>query len=236
MDTLFDAFCGTAPGGCDTLGMLFAALLTILVLSYLARDTFLFRLAQSLLVGTAIGYGSAVILRNVLWQQLLVPLTTDTSGDMLVMLSLLIPLIGGIFLLAKLVPNWGGLGNISLGFLFGIGAALAIGGALNGALAPQLNATAASLSPGVGAGAWINNFLIAVGALGAFLAFRFTTGFAGRPLSLYSTVANAWGRVGRAFIMIAFGAIFANILTARISTLVGVLYFLVHDLPAALIK
>ncbi len=49
----------------DTLGMLLGAVLTVLVLSYLFWDTFLFRLASSLLVGAAIGYASAVILNKV---------------------------------------------------------------------------------------------------------------------------------------------------------------------------
>jgi hypothetical protein len=229
MDVLFNSLCGTTPGGCDTAGVWLGALLTLLVFSYLVRDTFLFRLAQALLVGSAIGYGSAVILRTVLWDQLLGPLLADSGNVWAHTWPLFFPLALGVLLLTKLVPSWSPAGNISLGFLFGVGGALAIGGALSGALAPQLSASAVSLAPNVGLTNWINGLLIAVGSLGALLAFRFTTGHAARPLRLYSALAAAWGRVGRAFIMVAFGAIFANVLTARVSTLVGQLYFLMHN-------
>ena len=66
MDTLFESVC--FPGGfCDVLGVWLAALLTIVVFTYLIRDTFLFRIASSLLVGTAIGFVAAVVIRNVLY-------------------------------------------------------------------------------------------------------------------------------------------------------------------------
>ncbi len=212
-------------------GVLIGAVLTLLVLSYLIRDTFLFRLAQSLLVGTAIGYGLAVILRNVWWEGLFKPLLTGSESWGL----LILPLLGGIFLLTKLVRGWNLLGNISLGYLFGVGAALAIAGALSGALAPQLSASVVSIAPSLDSGDWINNLLIVVGTLGALLAFRFTSAQGTRPERLYTAIANGWGRIGRGFIMIAFGAILANVLAARIVTLVGQLYLLFHDAPVALL-
>ncbi len=229
MDGIFTSLCGPFPGGCDYAGVWLAALLTLLVGSYLIRDTFLFRLAQSLLVGTAIGYGSAVVLSTVLWDRLLMPLLADSTYLWQNDWDLFIPLILGLLLLAKLVPGWSGIGNISLGYLFGVGAALAIGGALSGLLLPQLRTMVLSFPPQPGPENWVNNLLIVVGALGALLAFRFTTGLGSRPLRVYSSLAAVWGRIGTAFIMVAFGAIFANTVTARVSTLVGQLYFLLHD-------
>lgn len=229
MDTLFDSICNSTPGGCDGAGVWLGAILTLLVLSYLIKDTFLSRLAQSLLVGTAIGYGSAVILRSVIWDSLLAPLISDTPTLWGNTWPLFVPLGLGLLLLTKLLPNWGRLGNISLGYLFGVGAALSIGGALNGALAPQLSATIVSLSPELGLSNWFNNLVLIIGTFGALLAFRFTARLNSRLLRAYSNVAIAWGRVGRGFIMIAFGAILANVLAARISALAGQLYFLFHD-------
>jgi hypothetical protein len=142
---------------------------------------------------------------------------------------LIVPLLLGLFLLTKLTRSWNTPGNIALGYLFGVGAALAIGGAVNGALGPQLAASIVPISPSGDPAGAINNLLIVVGTVGALLAFRFTTGLGSRPLRLYASVAQVWGRVGRGFIMVAFGAIFASVLTARISTLVGQLYFLVFN-------
>jgi hypothetical protein len=228
MGSIFNSLCASFPGGCDNAGVWLASLLTLLVFSYLIRDSFLFRLAQSLLVGTAIGYGSAVVLRTIIWDRLLVPLLQDSVFLWRNNWPLFVPLVLGLLLLTKLMPNWNGIGNLSLGYLFGVGAALAIGGALGGALLPQLSATILAFPPAAG-DSWINSILILAGTLGALLTFRFATTLNLRPLRAYSIVASAWGRIGSAFIMVAFGAIFANTATARISTLVGQLYFLLHD-------
>lgn len=232
MASLFDSVC--LPGGlCDALGIWIAALLTILVFTYLIRDSFLFRIASGLLVGTAIGYVSAVVLRNVLF-----PLVLRTIDDIFalpdswfILLVDLIPALLGIALLLKLTPNLRGttFSNLGLAYLFGIGAALAIGGALSGALVPQLRATMLSLAPQGEDYGWINNVLIVVGTLGAFLAFRFVQP-GDRPWQrAYDLLTRGWGALGRGFIMVAFGAILASLISARVSALVGQVYFVVHD-------
>ncbi len=210
----------------DIAGIWIGVVLTIFVLSYMVKDNFLFRVAQSLLVGTAIGYGSAVILNTVIWKQLLVPIFASLDNW-----PLWIPLLFGVLLLVfKLVPGWSGsfLGNMSLGILFGVGAALAIGGAVNSVLMQQLGQTILGV-PHPDLMGWINSVIILVGTLGALLSFRFTTEENNRVMRLYSRIAQGWGRIGRGFIMIAFGAILANVLTARIAVLVGQLYFIFHD-------
>ncbi len=211
----------------DILGTWLAVLLTILVGSYLLRDTFLFRLAQSLLVGTAIGYGSAVILRMVLIEQLIKPLVTDFTGNWPFLLSL----VFGLLLLLKLNRNWSAsfLSNIGLGILFGVGAALAIGGAVKGVLGPQVGETIFKVLPVSDILGWVNSVLILIGALGALLSFRFAAQENTPLLRLYGQGVRVWGRIGQGFIMIAFGGILANVLTARISALVGQLYFIFHN-------
>lgn len=239
MDSLFDSVC--APGGfCDVLGVWLAALLTILVFTYLVRDSVLFRIASSLLVGTAIGFVSAVIIRNVL-----LPLIPRLLNDMFALLDNLLsvdawfvllidalPVLLGVSLLLKLTPNFRNTtaSNLGLAYLFGIGAALAIGGALAGALVPQLTATMVSLAPQGDSLDWANSLLIVVGTLGAFLAFRFIQPGKRPWQRAYDMVTKGWGTIGRGFIMVAFGAILASMITARVSALVGQLYFLLHDL------
>ncbi len=227
MDNFFVSLCGS--GGCDAAGTWLAALLTLFVLSYLIRDSFLFRLASSLLVGTAVGYGFAVILNTVLWQRLVMPLLLDIPSLWSHSWPLFVPLFLGFLLVARLVPGWQGWGNWSLGYLFGAGAALAIGGALGGALVPQLLASIVSIAPGASVGNSINNLLILVGTLGVLLTFRFTV-VAGSPLTrAYGRIAGAWGTAGRGFMLVALGAIFANTFTARVSVLVNQIYFLLHN-------
>lgn len=206
----------------DTIGVWIGALLTLLVFSYLLGDTPLFRIAQAVFVGVTVGYATTVAVYLVFLPLLFVPLL---KGDLL----FLVPLTGGILLLLKLRPSWGAIGNLPLAYLFGVGGALAIGGALSGALLPQLGATLVSFSPRQNADTFINNLILAVGTIGAFLSFRFVTGGERPAARVLDVVARRWGYVGRWFIMIAFGAIFASTAASRISILASRVYYLLHD-------
>ncbi len=206
----------------DAIGVWIGALLTLLVFSYLLGDTPLFRFAQAVFVGVTIGYATTVAVYLVLLPQLFVPLL---KGDLL----FLVPLAGGILLLLKLRPSWGALGNLPLAYLFGVGGALAIGGALSGALLPQLGATLVSFSPRQNADTFINNLILAVGTIGAFLSFRFVTGGQGPAVRVLDALARRWGYVGRWFVLISFGAIFASTAVSRISILVSRVYYLLHN-------
>lgn len=208
-------------------GIWIGAVLTLLVLSYLIADTLLFRLAQALFVGVAIGYGMTLVIHRVLLQGVIEPLLTG-GPEALVLLA---PLVLGFLLLFKSRSGgelWSVLGNVPLGYLFGVGAALALGGALVGTLAPQFAATTALSFKSGNPLDLVNNVLILFGTLGTLLAFRFTTGFPG-PLRVWSAVGHFWGGLGRLFLMAALGALLAGALTARVSILVSQVYFLLHD-------
>jgi hypothetical protein len=213
----------------DLIGVWVGAILTLLVFSYLLHDTPLFRIAQAIFVGVAVGYAVTVAVRSVLIPLLFEPMVTTVfvKGD--VPWLYFVPLILGLLLFTKLRADWASLGNPSIAFLFGVGSALAIGGALSGALLPQLKASIVSLSPGLGGGT-VNNLLLLIGTVGAFLSFRFIIPTGNRaPLRALDVVARAWGRVGRWFILVAFGAIFADTAVSRISILIGRFYYLLHD-------
>jgi len=230
MDALFESVC--APGGiCDWIGVWIAALLTILVWTFLVRDTFLFRIASALLVGTATGFVSAVVLRNVLLPLFGRVLDDVAQFNILSLVLDLIPVVLGAALLLKLTPNFRSttFSNLGLAYLFGIGAALAIGGALAGALVPQLVATMVSLAPQGDVLTAFNAALLGVGTLGALLAFRFVEPGERPWQRAYGLVAGVWGTIGRGFIMVAFGAILAGLVAARVAVLVGQLYFLLRD-------
>ncbi|MCL4393469.1 MAG: hypothetical protein M1482_01400 [Chloroflexi bacterium] len=209
----------------DLVGVWVGAILTLLVFSYLLGDTPLFRLAQAIFVGVSVGYAATVAVYLVIVPKLVEPLAADPSVNW----PLFVPLVLGVLLFAKLRPGWAPIGNLSIAFLFGVGGALAIGGALTGTLLPQLGATVVSFSPAQGAAILFDNLILVVGTIGAFLSFRFITS-TGRPvLRALDAVARGWGHVGRWFVLIAFGAIFASTAVSRISILIGRLYYLFHD-------
>lgn len=213
----------------DLIGVWVGAILTLLVFSYLLHDSPLFRIAQAIFVGVAVGYAVTVAVRSILIPMLFEPMLTGLFVKGEIPWLYLVPLVLGLLLFTKLRASWASLGNPSIAFLFGVGSALAIGGALGGTLVPQLKATIVSLAPNQGWG-MINNLLLLIGTIGAFLSFRFiipTEKHA--PLRALDVVARSWGRVGRWFILVAFGAIFADTAVSRISILVGRFYYLLHD-------
>ncbi len=234
----------------DLIGILVGAILTLLVFSYLIHDTFLFRLAQALFVGVGLGYGSSLIIHRVILQGIIQPAVDELSPTFFVRLAtlevgawlrLLLLLLAFLLAVSMVVFNLYKrgefatvVGNMSLAYLFGVGAALALVGALSGTLVPQLQA--ATNLPSISSGdvfGTLNGLLILFGTLGALLAFRFASGFQSQPLSAYAAVAYWWGRIGRGFIFIALGALFASAFIARVSVLISQIYFLAQ-VPRAL--
>ncbi|HDN81021.1 MAG: hypothetical protein DRI61_05710 [Chloroflexi bacterium] len=219
---------GTSGLNPDVIGGWVAFALTLLVFSYLIRDNPLYRLAVHLLVGVAAGYAFVVAYNTIIMRRLVGPLLEDPSQNA----ALLIPLLLGLLLLSKLLPRLGWFGNISMAFLFGVGAALAIGGGLLGTLWPQLKASTLSVNPArVGFLTSINNFIIVIGTVGSLLYFYFTgtkarSGIAG----LGARFLKGWATLGRWMIMVALGAFFATGMIAFISLLIARLRFMLEVL------
>jgi len=210
----------------ELLGTWVAALLTLMVFSYLISDNPLYRLAEHLFVGSALGYAIVVAIQDVLLPRLFTPLAQDPVTYW----HLLIPLLLGLLLLAKGRVSTAWFGNVSVAFLFGVGGALAIGGALVGSLLYQVRDSMLPLLPGEGdGGRAIDNLILVVGTLGSLAYFYFTVGGERRTSGLRGGALRLGSIVGKWFIMITLGALFANAVMARVSLLVGRLHFLLSD-------
>lgn len=207
----------------DLVGLIVGTLLTLLVLSYIVGDNPLYRLALHLLVGATVGYGVAVTTVTVL--QTVLPALQSDSPDRA---RALIPLVLGILLLFKGFPRWSAWGNFSTALLVGVGAAVAVGGALLGTIIPQ---AAAAGSPGIwlqeGFAGLIQGLLVAFGTISALLAFTFTVPRQPTLRRLWNGSVGILGQVGRLFLLAAFGAAFATALTASLTVLVGRVYAVV---------
>ncbi len=201
-----------------------AAILTLMVYSYLLGDNPLYRLAQHVFVGSSVGYAVVVVVHNVLRPRLADPLLQDPGANW----PYLLPLLLGLLLLSKAKGSLAWLGNSSMAFLFGVGAALAIGGALVGSFLPQIQASWVSIAPGTAGGtvAAVNNLLLAVGTIGTLSYFYFTMGVRKGPGSRLVRMGSV---VGRWVILITFGAIFGNRVMAYASLLIERVYFLLGD-------
>jgi len=219
-------------------GTLVAVVLTLCVFSYLLGDNVLYRLAEHIFVGVAVGYAVVVAFHAVLAAKLLIPLSKALGeGDSNQVLFLAIPLVLGLLLLTKPFKSISWLGSLSVAFLLGVGAALAIAGALLGTLLPQADATAdlANYVEDYGPGLGLFSGIVAlVGTIGVLLHFYFSAGQEGRFAGLRAGLIRVWGGLGRWFILVAFGAILATTFVSRLSLLAGRVQFLLDSVRGLL--
>lgn len=206
-----------------------AALLTLMVLSYILGDNVLFKLATHIFVGVAVGYALIVI-----WRQVFIPaLTTNGIGQALVIIILCILL----FLKSRPQQNslTSALGSIGLAFVLGVGAALAISGGLLGTLLPQTGSMLnISVNPGdypdtdteVGLVRWLNSIIILLGTLGTLFYFTFTVRPAGLLGGVQEGMVRFFSGMGRLMIIFTMGVLFANTVSSRVALLISRLEFL----------
>jgi len=223
----------------DTAGTLLAIVLTLFVFSYLLGDNVLYRLTEHIFVGVAVGYAVVVAFHSVLASKLLVPLL-DAVGqsDWGRVLLLSVSLLMGLFLLTKPFEKLSWLGTLSVAILLGVGASLAIGGALLGTLLPQISATAdvpayiERYGPGVGL---FSGIVVLAGTTGVLLHFYYDAGKEGPLTGFRERIVQVWGGLGRWFILIAFGAILAATFVSRLSLLAGRMQFLLDSVRGFLV-
>jgi len=126
----------------QTLGLWVAALLTLGVLSYLVGDNPVFRLTQYLFVGVSAGYAAALA-----WTYVLAPRLAELIRDPGSAWPQAIALALGALMLTRAWKPLSPLARLPLALLLGVGAAVAIGGALRGTLVPQVAASMVSVAP-----------------------------------------------------------------------------------------
>jgi hypothetical protein len=214
-------------------GMLLGFFFTVAILSYLLLDdNLLFRLGAYCLVGVSAGYLMAVMLSSVLLDQYLDPLLRNFTLDKLPTLILLFVL--GLLLLARLDPRGSSLAFMPMAFLVGAGAAVVVGGSLTGTFLPQAVAAAEpSLLPGDSTGAldaWsmLENWCVLLGTLTTLAYFHFGARARGGGESSPPPVIGTVAQVGKVFLSLTLGALYAGALLASLSILVERIYFLIQ--------
>ncbi|HEY2981720.1 MAG TPA: hypothetical protein VGJ22_11100 [Anaerolineales bacterium] len=205
-----------------SLGFLF----TVLIFSYLIGDNPLFRIVTYIFVGVAAGYFAAVAFWQVLWPELFHPLFYE-SGPQNVWLSVPLILIG--LMLMKASPRTTQFGAPSMAFLTGVAAAVAIGGAVIGTLSPQALATVNAFDLRSSANpiqTMFNSGLILLGVVSTLAYFHFG-GRASDDGSIRRFAPIEWiAWIGRIFIAITLGALFAGVYSAALTALVERLFAL----------
>ena len=189
-----------------------AIIMTIMVLSRIFGNNPLFRVAQYLLVGVSLGLAFVVAFHQVLRPAVSGLISGGSNGAILYG----VPLALALLLLPRITrrQEFSWLANIPLALIFGVGAALAVGGALIGTLMPQiLDTTNRPLSgePLQIAGALV----LAVGTVITLSAFYYTV----PPETPRARIVAFAATAGHWLLMIAFGFFFASAIQSYLSAL-----------------
>ncbi|HHN94425.1 MAG TPA: hypothetical protein ENK17_06625 [Anaerolineae bacterium] len=208
----------------DVVGSLVGAALTVMVLSYLLGDNTFYRFALHLFIGTLIGYSFGIVLREVLFKMVFAQLVVNP-------LAVIVPLVLGLLLLFKGFPRQAYIGNFSIAYLVGVGAAVAMSGALLGTISPQIRAAGqdvslkslASFRLGI-----LDGLLVLLGTISTLLMFNFADRQRRGALGVWGRVVAAFAAVGRVFLTVALGVAFAGALTASLSILIGRVEYIVE--------
>jgi hypothetical protein len=190
----------------DLIWTLVGFFLTLLVFTYLFGDNFFFRLASYLFVGVSAGYVGVTVIYQVILPRLILPLL---QGSLMERLFVLVPLVMAALLLTKLSNQLAPLGKLPMAYLVGVGAAVAIGGAVFGTLIGQVSGAARPFDVYTyGAGGLLEGLLLLVGRTGR------------------AAVVETLALIGQVFIGIALGAVFAGVFTASLTALMDRIQFL----------
>lgn len=204
-----------------TIGGIVAALLTLMVFSYLLGANPLWRIAQSLLVGVSVGYVTLVLLTQVIAPQVgrvIVPAEGSPPADRWLAA---VPVALGLLLLVRIVYPAAWPSSFGLNVVVVVGSALALGGALAGTIVPQTLDSMRLLvfsNPYQVAG----NIILVLGVITALAYFA----FGARANGARPAPVAALSSVGRWVLVITFGAILGSLATTFYSALIERLQFL----------
>lgn len=223
----------------DPIGAIIGFLLTIMILSYIIGDNALFRLAIHIFIGAASGYAAVLILYNVLWYQVLVPVlqiftTGKVDGLVTYAIHVVPAVILGIWMMTKASPRLARWGTPVLAFLTGVGAATVIAGAVRGTIFPQVGASVNLLSLQSApaelhniVGWFINGLVILVGTVTTLFYFQFgiKRQEEGVPVQR-SVILDYLSTVGQGFIVVTLGVLFTGVYIAALTALIDRIRFL----------
>lgn len=270
-------FSSGLPGIMEDAGVILGLVVSLMIGSYIVRDSFLARLGQYVLVGAGLGYTAVLVWRNVLWPRLFAPLMAEPlswqSAMEMGLLNLWAPLVlgvlmwaGGLELLRRPPERLGGrsllrlLAAVPAAILGGVVLGVAVSGAVQGTLLPQLGAAVAVSEGGAGAGqtTWLVRFLTLLITGGVLIhlqlgpnagALENGTSSAGSAASegteaadegrprlyrvLLMTLLRAWEGIGRRALWLAAGIVFARLVAARFSLVLSRLEYFLYEVPGS---
>ena len=207
-----------------------AVFLTLSIFSFLYKDNPLFKLVEHIFAGVASAYVFCSQWHTVVKPNLIDPaLSSKTpTGERL---FLIVPFFLCLCMLTRIIPKWGWVSRWPLAFIIGFYAGTNIPHFLETNVVKQVESTweqplvAENEDTLIAVEESAKNIVFLLGVISVLTFFYFSiphTGSVGRPIGILS-------QVGRYFMMVAFGATFANAVMGRVSVLIGSLSLLLKD-------
>jgi hypothetical protein len=207
------------------------AVLTLFIFSYLLNDNPLYRLALHIFVGVSVAYVIVVALQSVIVPVLSPPDTSDPDEQLLWIVSL-IGVVLGALLFTRGIRGLSWLGDIPLAILVGVGAGVALGGAVLGTLVPQLIAASNPAVPEARIAPEIleplGQIIAVIGTVTGLLVFTFTARRPARRLA--DRLLQSGAGIGQWFVLIGFGAVYGGVLVAGLAIFADRVQYLIEVL------
>lgn len=212
----------------ETIWTIIAFSLTVAVIvSYLIGEKYPpFKIVSYLFIGVSAGYAAVVVIFQVLYPRLIVPFLFPNLGYSRT--SAIVPLVLSGLLLFKIFPKTSRLGNIATGLIVGAAAGVIIGGAVLGTVFAQGKAAILLFDPGLGveSGRLADALFMLLGTITTLLYFQFGgIRRPGKPVERTRFIGILAG-IGKFFIAVTLGALFAGVISATISALAERIGFL----------
>lgn len=194
------------------------------VFSYLLGDNPAYRLATYTFIGVAAGYAVVIAIYTVIWPLMMTPMlaaATDPNQAVGAIIPIL-GFVGGLLLMVKSLRVLNKVGALVVAFLVGVGAAVAVGGAMLGTLLPQTTSTFVALLPANAGDAVLEKLVeggfILLGTLTTLGFFHYGSNPAsGGAATERHPVAKPIAAVGQIFIGIAFGVMYMGAIVASLA-------------------
>lgn len=190
-----------------------SALAILAMWTFLARENPIFRVAEHLFVGSTAGHAIGMAIGNIYrygWN----PLVHKKQ------LLLFVPIILGLLLYSRFIQKIAWLSRWPVAFLVGVGTGQSIYTSLRTQVINQGLGAMVKL-PGASIGVTVNGLISVIGLLAVLSYFIFSIPHKG-PLQHFS-------KVGRWIMMVTFGVSFGNVVSGRISVLLGELTKILGD-------
>lgn len=202
--------------------LVLGVLCTVAIVTYVYKDNVLFRVAEHILIGVAMGYSVCAVYFNVGQVDFVIPVFRE--GEWMP----LIPAFLGILMCFRVFPKLSWLSRFPLAMLVGMGMGQALPRSLQANVFFQVYGAervdfAGYLSQGTFEGymAALGGVILIVGSLCALLYFYFSKAHRG--------FIGGAAKIGIALLMIGFGASFGYTVQARISLFAARVLFVLRD-------